>query len=96
MLGQGTLRILTNENQTQSSRVNEVIMGDMILTQEQYEFMYGPPRTRLGNPTPIERWPNNIMPYQIDDSVDDIDDIALIKSTITKFNTQMKGCFSIV
>ena len=94
MLGRGSSRILTNENQKQSPRANEVIIGDMILTQEQYEFLYGQ-RTRLGIPEAIYRWPNKTLPYEIADSVSP-NETAIIESTIARFNDQMKDCFSIV
>ena len=94
MLGQGSLRILTNENQKQSPKGNEVIIGDMILTQEQYELMYGED-TRSGIPDVFKRWPNNRLPYEIDSSVLSSDK-AIVESTISKFNAQMSGCFSIV
>ena len=62
LLGRGSSRILTNENQKQSPRGNKVIIGDMILTQEQYELLYGQ-RTRSGIPKNWEggdwRWPKN-------------------------------------
>ena len=98
LLGRGSLRILTNKNKKQSPRGNEVVIGDMILTQEQYEFLYEQ-QTRVGVPVRwgdiFRRWPDERMPYIIDDSVLD-SDIAIIKSTISKFNKQMNGCFRIV
>jgi hypothetical protein len=88
LLGRGSLRILTNENQKQSPKGNDVIIGDMILTQEQYELLYGQ-RTRVGVPVEwrdfFRRWPDNQLPYIIDSSVSP-SDIAIIKSTISKFN----------
>ena len=47
---------------------NEVIIGDMILTQEQYELLYGE-GTRSGVPEAWERrWPDNKLPYKIHSS----------------------------
>ena len=70
----------------------------MILTQEQYESMYGE-GTRSGVPEiwygVFRRWPNNRLPYEIDSSVLSSDK-AIVESTISKFNAQMSGCFSIV
>ena len=70
----------------------------MILTQEQYELMYGE-GTRSGIPEiwygVFVRWPNSRLPYEIDPSVLS-SDATIIESTISKFNTQMSGCFSIV
>ena len=98
LLGRGSSRILTNKNKKQSPRGNEVIIGDMILTQEQYEFLYGQ-GTRVGVPEEwkniFRRWPDEQLPYIIDDSVLDTD-IAIIKSTISKFNAKMNDCFRIV
>ena len=94
LLGRGSSRILTNENQKHSPRGNEVIIGDMILTQEQYEFLYGPHK-RLGRPQAIFRWPNRQLPYVIANDYN-ASETAFIESTIAKFNKQMKDCFSIV
>ena len=62
LLGRGSSRILTSGNQKQSPKGNEVIIGDMILTQEQYEFLYGQ-RSRSGIPKDWGggdfRWPKN-------------------------------------
>ena len=93
-LEQGSSGIITNENQKQSPKGDEVIIGDMILTQEQYELMYGE-GTRSGAPKIFRRWPNNRLPYEIDSSVLSSDK-AIVESTISKFNAQMSGCFSIV
>ena len=98
LLGRGSSRILTNENQKQSPRGNKVIIGDMILTQEQYEFLYRQ-RKRVGVPVKwdkiFRRWPDNRLPYIIDSSISP-PNIAIIKSTISKFNDQMSDCFRIV
>ena len=94
LLGRGSSRILTNENQKQSPRSNEVIIGDMTLTQEQYELLYGP-RKRLGIPRLDHRWPNKQLPYEIGDSFSP-NETAIIESTIAKFNDEMEDCFSIV
>ena len=67
----------------------------MILTQEQYELLYGE-GTRSGVPEAWERrWPDNKLPYKIHSSVLS-SDIPIIESTIARFNDQMSGCFSIV
>ena len=94
LLGWGSSRILTNKNKKQSPRGNEVIIGDMILTQEQYEFLYGP-RKRNGNPVVVQRWPNKTLPYKISDSFAP-NETALIESTIDRFNDEMGDCFNIV
>ena len=88
-LGQGSAGILP------SPMGNEVIIGDMILTQEQYELLYGED-TRSGVPEAWERrWPDNKLPYKIHSSVLS-SDVAIIESTISRFNSEMSGCFSIV
>ena len=79
----------------ESPRGDEVIIDDMILTQEQYELLYGE-GTRSGVPEAWERrWPDNKLPYETDSSVLS-SDIAIIESTISRFNSEMSGCFSIV
>ena len=79
----------------ESPRGDEVIIDDMILTQEQYELLYGE-GTRSGVPEAWERrWPDNKLPYKIHSSVLS-SDIAIIESTISRFNSEMSGCFSIV
>ena len=93
-LGQGSSGIITNENQKQSTRGDEVIIGDMILTQEQYELLYGE-GARSGAPDPVRRWPNSRLPVEIDSSVLSSDRV-IVENTIHKFNDQMSGCFSIV
>ena len=79
----------------ESPRGDEVIIDDMILTQEQYELLYGE-GTRSGVPEAWKgRWPNRQLPYEIHSSVLS-SDIAIIESTISRFNSEMSGCFSIV
>ena len=41
------------------------------------------------------RWTDNKLPYKIHSSVLS-SDIAIIESTISRFNSEMSGCFSIV
>ena len=79
----------------ESPKGDEVIIDDMILTQEQYELLYGE-GTRSGVPEAWERrWPDKKLPYEIHSSVLS-SDIAIIESTISRFNSEMSGCFSIV
>ena len=79
----------------ESPKGDEVIIDDMILTQEQNELLYGE-GTRSGVPEAWERrWPDNKLPYKIHSSVLS-SDIAIIESTISRFNSEMSGCFSIV
>ena len=79
----------------ESPRGDEVIIDDMILTQEQYELLYGE-GTRSGVPEAWKRrWTANRLPYETDSSVLS-SDIAIIESTISRFNSKMSGCFSIV
>lgn len=79
----------------ESPRGDEVIIDDMILTQEQYELLYGE-GTRSGVPEAWERrWTDNRLPYETDSSVI-TSDIDIIESAISRFNSEMSGCFSIV
>ena len=101
LLGRGPSSILSNENQEQSPSGNEVIIGDMVFTQEQYELLYGQ-RTRSGKPANWTnnkgrnwRWPENKLPYRIDSSVL-LPDQLIIEKTISRFNSRMSDCFSIV
>jgi hypothetical protein len=75
-------------------RDDDVIIDDMILTQEQYEIMYGK-GSRSGIPYPNYRWPNKRLPYEIDDSISSYGK-RKIKNAISKFNAEMSGCFKIV
>ena len=79
----------------ESPRGDEVIIDDMILTQEQYELLYGE-GTRSGVPEAWKRrWTDNKLPYETDSSVI-TSDIDIIESAISRFNSEMSGCFSIV
>ena len=79
----------------ESPRGDEVIIDDMILTQEQYELLYGE-GTRSGIPEAWKgKWPNRQLAYEIHSSVLS-SEIPIIESTIARFNDQMSGCFSIV
>ena len=95
-LERGSAGIIPNDNETQSPRGDEVIIGDMILTQEQYELMYGE-GTRSGVPETsiFRRWPNKKLPCEIDSSVLPSDRV-IVENTIHRFNDQMNGCFQIV
>ena len=102
-------RILPTENQKESLREGEVRIDDMILSEEQYKTLYGSEGTRNGVPatwqTPIvhgnktmeARWPNNTLPYVIDESLLPLSvAISKIEFAISRFNSEMWGCFSIV
>ena len=65
----------------------------MILTHEQYEIMYGK-GPRSGNPFKNMKWPDNELPYEVDSSVS-FSDKRKIRKAISKFNSEMKGCFKI-
>ena len=78
-----------------------MFIGDMVFTQEQYELLYGQ-RTRSGIPEDWSnnggrswRWPKNKLPYKIDSSVLPPDQL-IIEETISRFNSRMGDCFSIV
>ena len=70
----------------------------MILTQEQYEVMYGEGK-RSGVPEIwkgiFRRWPDKRLPYVFDSSLPTFN-ISIIESAIARFNSEMNGCFSIV
>ena len=102
-------RILPTENQKESLREGEVRIDDMILSEEQYKTLYGSKGTRNGVPatwqTPLvhgnktmeARWPNNTLPYVIDESLLPLSvAISKIEFAISRFNSEMWGCFSIV
>ena len=108
-LGLVSSRILPTENQKESLREGEVRIDDMILSEEQYKTLYGSEGTRNGVPatwqTPIvhgnktmeARWPNNTLPYVIDESLlPQSVAISKIEFAISRFNSEMWGCFSIV
>ena len=106
-LGLVSSRILPTENQKESLREGEVRIDDMILSEEQYKTLYGSEGTRNGVPatwqTPITnktmeaRWPNNTLPYVIDESLLPLSvAISKIEFAISRFNSEMWGCFSIV
>ena len=108
-LGLVSSRILPTENQKESLREGEVRIDDMILSEEQYKTLYGSEGTRNGVPatwqTPIvhgnktmeARWPNNTLPYVIDESLLPLSvAISKIEFAISRFNSEMWGCFSIV
>ena len=75
-------------------RADDVIIGDMILSQEQYEIMYGK-GPRSGVPYPSMQWPDGELPYEISFSVYQSDK-QKIRNAVSKFNSEMKGCFKIV
>ena len=108
-LGLVSSRILPAENQKEYLREGEVRIDDMILSEEQYKTLYGSEGTRNGVPatwqTPIvhgnktmeARWPNNTLPYVIDESLlPQSVAISKIEFAISRFNSEMWGCFSIV
>lgn len=87
-------RVLKTEDQKQSSRTDEVTIGDVILTKEQYEFLFGG-GSRNGVPSPVRRWPNKELSYIFDLSMPD-SRITEIEEVISRFNSEMNGCFQIV
>ena len=67
----------------------------MILTQEQYEIMYEEGK-RNGIPEgAFRRWQDRRLPYVIDPRIPNFNK-SIIESAITRFNSEMSGCFSIV
>ena len=111
-LGLVSSRILPTENQKESLREGEVRIDDMILSEEQYKTLYGSGGSKgskgtrngvpatwqtHGNKTMEARWPNNTLPYVIDESLlPQSVAISKIEFAISRFNSEMWGCFSIV
>ena len=75
-------------------RADDVIIGDMILTREQYEIMYGE-GLRSGVPKLSMQWPDRKLPYEIASRIN-FSDKRKIRYAISRFNLEMKGCFKIV
>ena len=70
--------------------IRKVQNNDMMLNHEQYEIMYEEGK-RSGIPEgAFRRWP-----YLIDSRIPDFNK-SIIESAITRFNSEMSGCFSIV
>ena len=105
-LGLVSSRILPTENQKESLREGEVRIDDMIMSEEKYKTLYGSEDTRNGvpatwqthgNKTMEARWPNNTLPYVIDESLLPLSvAISKIEFAISRFNSEMWGCFRIV
>ena len=90
--------IPTEKQTSESLNDNQVIIEDMIFTQEQYEVLYGKGVVgRNGIPSiyPILKWPNNKMPYVIDSSISP-SEADQIRKVLSRFNSKMSDCFRIV
>jgi hypothetical protein len=75
-------------------RNGEVTIDDVILTEEQYKYLFGGGE-RNGASDPVRRWPNKEVPYVFEPSMPNSRRIQ-IEEVISRFNTEMKGCIQIV
>ena len=80
------------------SRTDERIIDDVILTEEQYEILFGG-GARNGAADPVLRWPNKELPYELvssgESSISNVQQYQ-IEEVISRFNTEMNGCIQIV
>ena len=76
------------------SRIGERIIDDVILTEEQHEFLFGG-GARNGAADPVLRWPNKEVPYEFETTISNSRRIE-IEEVISRFNTEMNGCIQIV
>ena len=76
------------------SRTDERIIDDVILTEEQYEILFGG-GARNGAADPVLRWPNKELPYEFETTISNSRRIQ-IEEVISRFNTEMNGCIQIV
>ena len=86
-----------NINQTKSSRSLDMRMDDIILSKNQYDMLYGE-SGRNGISILSRRWSKNQLPYKFDYEAiaSGSPEETLIKKVISRFNSEMDGCFSIV
>lgn len=56
---------------TNGEESDENELGDMILSNEQMNFLYSNETTRLGLASPFVRWPNAMVFYDMDKSMDE-------------------------
>ena len=86
-----------NINQTKSSRSLDMRMDDIILNKNQYDMLYGE-SGRNGISILSRRWSKNQLPYEFDyeSIVSGSPEETMIKEVISRFNSEMDGCFSIV
>ena len=72
-------------------------MDDIILNKNQYDMLYGE-SGRNGISILSRRWSKNQLPYEFDyESIaSGSPEETMIKEVISRFNSEMDGCFSIV
>ena len=85
------------KRQSRNNRRREVRIDDIILTQNQFNILFGESE-RNGVSTLSRRWPNNEMPYEIDSSTiaKGSAEETMIKQVVARFNSDMNGCINIV
>ena len=85
------------ERQPRNNRRKEVRMDDIILTQNQFNILFGESE-RNGISALSRRWPNNKLPYEIDSSTiaKGSAEETMIKQVVARFNLDMNGCINIV
>ena len=85
------------KRQSRNNRRREVRIDDIILTQNQFNILFGESE-RNGISTLSRRWPNNEMPYEIDSSTiaKGSAEETMIKQVVARFNSDMNGCINIV
>ena len=85
------------KRQSRNNRKREVRIDDIILTQNQFNILFGESE-RNGVSTLSRRWPNNKLPYEIDSSTiaKGSAEETMIKQVVARFNSDMNGCINIV
>ena len=85
------------KRQSRNNRRREVRIDDIILTQNQFNILFGESE-RNGVSTLSRRWPNNKLPYEIDSSTitKGSAEETMIKQVVARFNSDMNGCINIV
>ena len=86
-----------SKSQPKNHREREVRIDDIILTQNQFNILFGESE-RNGISTLSRRWPNNKLPYEIDSSTipKGSAEETMIKQVVARFNSDMNGCINIV
>ena len=86
-----------SKSQPKNHREREVRIDDIILTQNQFNILFGESE-RNGISTLSRRWPNNEMPYEIDSSTiaKGSAEETMIKQVVARFNSDLNGCVNIV
>ena len=83
--------------QPKNHRERDVRIDDIILTQNQFNILFGESE-RNGVSNLSRRWPNNKLPYEIDSSTiaKGSAEETMIKQVVARFNSDLNGCINIV